>query len=205
MSSWCRRRRVRRRSRNWPSLRSTGRWPWPSSTCSCLPALRRFVGRAAARFSWPSSSAWSATYSVASACSKGLVVFTLSPFHCRAATCSGARCLSGRLPRCAAYRAPWGGHRRSAPPAYPCLIRLAASIGRITERLTPQMLATFVCRRCHVAVFGATPGEAERLHWLDRVLPLGVIEASHVTAWRRRGPALLLLSQGLSRRLDAAY
>jgi len=42
------------------------------------------------------------------------------------------------------------------------------------------------------------------LRWLDRVLPLGVIEASHVTG-SVAGAVLLLLSQGLSRRLDAAY
>ncbi|HZM95235.1 MAG TPA: bifunctional lysylphosphatidylglycerol flippase/synthetase MprF [Vicinamibacterales bacterium] len=84
-------------------------------------------------------------------------------------------------------------------------IRLAASIGRITERLTPQMLATFTFVAGVMLLFsGATPGEAERLHWLDRVLPLGVIEASHVTG-SVAGAALLLLSQGLSRRLDAAY
>ena len=84
-------------------------------------------------------------------------------------------------------------------------IRLAASIGRVTERLTPQMLATFTFIAGVMLLFsGATPGEAARLHWLDRVLPLGVIEASHVTG-SVAAAALLLLSQGLSRRLDAAY
>ena len=39
---------------------------------------------------------------------------------------------------------------------------------------------------------------------LERVLPLGVIEASHFLA-ASLGAALLLLSQGLARRLDAAY
>lgn len=84
-------------------------------------------------------------------------------------------------------------------------IRLAASIGRVTERLTPQMLATFTFVAGVVLLFsGATPAEADRLRWLDRVLPLGVIEASHVTG-SVAGAVLLLLSQGLSRRLDAAY
>ena len=60
--------------------------------------------------------------------------------------------------------------------------RFAASIGRITERMTPQMLATFTFVAGVVLLFsGATPADADRLHWLDRLLPLGVIEASHVT------------------------
>jgi phosphatidylglycerol lysyltransferase len=83
--------------------------------------------------------------------------------------------------------------------------RFAASIGRITERMTPQMLATFTFVAGVVLLFsGATPGDADRLRWLDRLLPLGVIEASHVTG-SIAGAVLLLLSQGLARRLDAAY
>ncbi len=43
-------------------------------------------------------------------------------------------------------------------------VRLAASIGRITERLTPQMLATFTFVAGVMLLFsGATPGEADRL------------------------------------------
>ena len=84
-------------------------------------------------------------------------------------------------------------------------LRLAASIGRVTERLTPQMLATFAFVAGVMLLFsGATPGDTDRLRWLDRLLPLGVIEASHVTG-SIAGAVLLLLSQGLSRRLDAAY
>jgi phosphatidylglycerol lysyltransferase len=84
-------------------------------------------------------------------------------------------------------------------------LRFAASIGRITERMTPQMLATFTFIAGVMLLFsGATPAETSRLHWLDRLLPLSVIEASHVTG-SVVGAVLLLLSQGLSRRLDAAY
>ena len=49
---------------------------------------------------------------------------------------------------------------------------------------------------------GATPAAAGRLALLERVLPLGVIEASHFLG-SVAGAALLLLSQGLARRLDA--
>jgi phosphatidylglycerol lysyltransferase len=84
-------------------------------------------------------------------------------------------------------------------------VRFAASIGRITERMTPQMLATFTFVAGVLLLFsGATPADADRLRWLDRLLPLGVIEASHVTG-SIAGAVLLLLSQGLARRLDAAY
>src|SRR5439155_1465197 len=51
---------------------------------------------------------------------------------------------------------------------------------------------------------GATPAAAGRLAILDRVVPLGIIEASHFLG-SVVGAALLLLSQGLARRLDAAY
>jgi len=51
---------------------------------------------------------------------------------------------------------------------------------------------------------GATPAAAGRLALLDRVLPLGVIEASHFLG-SIAGAALLLLSQGLARRLDGAW
>jgi phosphatidylglycerol lysyltransferase len=51
---------------------------------------------------------------------------------------------------------------------------------------------------------GATPAAAHRLALLDRFVPLGVIETSHILG-SVAGALLLLLSQGLSRRLDAAY
>jgi phosphatidylglycerol lysyltransferase len=83
--------------------------------------------------------------------------------------------------------------------------KLTAYVGRITERLTPQLLAIFTFIAGVVLLFsGATPAEAARLSLLDRLLPLGVIEASHVTG-SIIGAVLLLLSQGLARRLDAAY
>jgi phosphatidylglycerol lysyltransferase len=136
---------------------------------------------------------------------EGLIVFALSPFLSP----------SQLVPALVVYRAIY----YVAPLAVALValvideallrrthaIRLAASIGRVTERLTPQMLATFTFVAGVMLLFsGATPGQAERLHWLERVLPLGVIEASHVTG-SVAGAALLLLSQGLSRRLDAAY
>ncbi len=51
---------------------------------------------------------------------------------------------------------------------------------------------------------GATPAEAERLHVLRRVVPLAVLEASHLVG-SLVGIGLLLLARGLSRRLDGAW
>ena len=73
------------------------------------------------------------------------------------------------------------------------------------ERLTPRILATLTFVAGVVLLFsGATPAAAHRLALLDRFVPLGVIETSHILG-SVAGALLLLLSQGLSRRLDAAY
>ena len=51
---------------------------------------------------------------------------------------------------------------------------------------------------------GATPGVEERLAFLDRVLPLAVLEASHLVG-SIVGLGLLVLSRALFRRVQAAY
>jgi phosphatidylglycerol lysyltransferase len=91
-------------------------------------------------------------------------------------------------------------HQRRAHAA-----RLGAALGWLTEELTPRVLAGLTFLAGVVLLFsGATPAAAGRLHLLNRVLPLGLIEVSHF-AGSILGAALLLLSQGLARRLDAAY
>jgi phosphatidylglycerol lysyltransferase len=83
--------------------------------------------------------------------------------------------------------------------------RLTAAIARVAQRLTPRLLAVLTFVAGVVLLFsGATPAAAHRLALLDRVVPLGVIETSHILG-SVVGALLLLLSQGLSRRLDAAY
>src|SRR5207244_7361844 len=77
--------------------------------------------------------------------------------------------------------------------------------GRLTDQFTPPLLALFTFLAGVTLLFSnATPAAAERLALLERVLPLGIIEASHFLT-SVIGAALLLLSQGLARRLDAAY
>ena len=77
--------------------------------------------------------------------------------------------------------------------------------GQMVERLLPRVLAalTFLAGVV-LLVSGSTPAALGRLAFLNRLFPLGVIETSHIVG-SVAGAALLLLSQGLSRRLDAAY
>jgi phosphatidylglycerol lysyltransferase len=83
--------------------------------------------------------------------------------------------------------------------------RAGARVGHITERLSPRVLAVLAFLAGVVLLFsGATPAATGRLEFLDRMLPLTVIEASHFLG-SVAGAALLVLSQGLARRLDAAY
>lgn len=71
------------------------------------------------------------------------------------------------------------------------------------ERLTPRLAAVCVFACGVVLLFsGATPPAEHRLELLNRLIPLGVIETSHVLG-SVAGMALLLLSQSLARRLDA--
>ena len=91
-------------------------------------------------------------------------------------------------------------HQRRAQAA-----RLGAALGWLTEQLTPRVLAAFIfIAGVMLLASGATPAAPGRLSLLNRLLPVGVIELSHF-AGSVLGAALLLLSQGLARRLDAAY
>jgi len=83
--------------------------------------------------------------------------------------------------------------------------RISAALGALTEQLTPRLLAVFTFLAGLVLLLsGATPAEAGRLALLARVIPAGLIEASHFLG-SVAGAALLILSQGLKRRLDAAF
>ena len=79
------------------------------------------------------------------------------------------------------------------------------AIGSLATATVPKLLAglTFVAGAVLLGS-GATPTLPSRLAWLARVLPLPVIEISHL-AGSLVGVALLLLSHGISRRLDAAF
>jgi phosphatidylglycerol lysyltransferase len=82
--------------------------------------------------------------------------------------------------------------------------RVSALLGRMTGELAPRLLAIFAFIAGLVLLFsGATPAAEGRLAWLDRFVPLGIIEASHFIG-SVVGALLLVLSHGLARRLDAA-
>ena len=83
--------------------------------------------------------------------------------------------------------------------------RATAFLGRLSEQFSPRLLAAFTFLGGLVLLFsGATPAAEGRLNELGRIVPLGVIETSHFIG-SLVGAALLLLSQGLARRLDVAY
>ncbi|HZI50902.1 MAG TPA: bifunctional lysylphosphatidylglycerol flippase/synthetase MprF, partial [Terriglobia bacterium] len=89
---------------------------------------------------------------------------------------------------------------RRAQAAY-----ITAAIARVSKQFTPWALAVFTFTAGLMLLFsGATPVSEARLAVLDRILPLGVLETSHFLG-SVTGAALLLLSHGLARRLDAAY
>jgi phosphatidylglycerol lysyltransferase len=84
-------------------------------------------------------------------------------------------------------------------------VRAGAALGRLMEQFTPRVLSVFTFLGGMVLLFsGATPASESRLAAIGRVLPLHVIEASHFIG-SLVGAGLLLLSQGLARRLDGAY
>jgi phosphatidylglycerol lysyltransferase len=83
--------------------------------------------------------------------------------------------------------------------------RVAAVFGWMSEQIAPRVLAAFTFLAGVVLLFsGATPAAPGRLAWLAAVFPLGLIEVSHFVG-SLVGVGLLLVSQGLSRRLDGAY
>jgi len=83
--------------------------------------------------------------------------------------------------------------------------RLMASVGRLIDQLTPRVLSVFAFLAGLLLLFsGSTPAATGRLAFLHRFVPLGLIETSHLLG-SVAGASLLLLSQGLARRLDAAY
>lgn len=83
--------------------------------------------------------------------------------------------------------------------------RASVAVGRLTEEWAPRALAVLTFLSGVVLLLsGATPAAEGRLAALDRVLPLGIIETSHFVG-SIAGGVLLILSQGLARRLDAAY
>jgi len=83
--------------------------------------------------------------------------------------------------------------------------RLGSVLGGITAQAAPAVLALLTFAAGVVLLIsGATPADPDRLNWLGRYLPLAVFEASHFLG-SIVGVALLVLAQGVARRLDGAW
>ena len=83
------------------------------------------------------------------------------------------------------------------------------SVMRVAGRWVPTAVPYFLSLTTFAAgvllmFSGATPGIHARLRWLDAFFPLAVIEVSHFAA-SMAGVILILLANGIRRRLDAAY
>lgn len=82
---------------------------------------------------------------------------------------------------------------------------LAKSIEPWLPVVLPQLFAFLTLLAGALLLFSvSTPAVEERLNWLADMIPLPVLEASHLLG-SLIGVALLLLARGLQRRLDAAW
>jgi phosphatidylglycerol lysyltransferase len=83
--------------------------------------------------------------------------------------------------------------------------RVGAAFMRLSNQFAPVVSAVLVFIAGVVLLLsGSTPAATGRLAVVNRLFPLGVIEVSHFLG-SVAGATLLILSQGLYRRLDAAY
>lgn len=85
------------------------------------------------------------------------------------------------------------------------LRRFSVAVSGMVSRFVPSVLSLLTLVTGTVLlVSGATPGVDARLDLLRRILPLQVVEGSHLLG-SLTGLLLLLLARGLAQRLDAAY
>jgi phosphatidylglycerol lysyltransferase len=92
------------------------------------------------------------------------------------------------------------------------LMRRRQQIGKVSSvvgvglnLVAPRLLAlSSFLGGAMLLVAGATPAGADRLRWLDELVPLAALELSHFLA-SVVGVLLLLLAWGLQRRLESAY
>ncbi|HKO14792.1 MAG TPA: bifunctional lysylphosphatidylglycerol flippase/synthetase MprF [Gemmatimonadaceae bacterium] len=85
------------------------------------------------------------------------------------------------------------------------LHRLGRIGGAVAAAIVPRLLAVATFLAGTILLFsGATRPVGRRLFWLNHLLPLPILEASHFFG-SIAGVALLILARGIQRRLDAAY
>ena len=85
------------------------------------------------------------------------------------------------------------------------MVRLGRLVRSWASAVTPQASAIAVFGAGAVLLFsGATPGIVNRMDWLRSFVPLPILELSHLLG-SAVGVGLLILANGLYRRLDAAW
>ncbi|HEY0021329.1 MAG TPA: bifunctional lysylphosphatidylglycerol flippase/synthetase MprF [Longimicrobium sp.] len=85
------------------------------------------------------------------------------------------------------------------------LAKLGSWVGSLSQQLAPRVLGMFLflCGAL-LLLSGATPTEPQRLAWIDRNLPLVMVEAGYLIG-SVAGVAMLIVSQAVARRLDMAF
>lgn len=79
------------------------------------------------------------------------------------------------------------------------------SVFDVIEVSIPQIFSyLLLCAGALLLVSGATPALTERIHWLRYVIPLPIVEFSHL-AGSIAGLVLLFLARAVRNRIDAAY
>lgn len=90
-------------------------------------------------------------------------------------------------------------------PKFAFIRRTSIWMRRFFSVLAPQLFAFMTFLGGTILLFsGATPSIESRLHWLNKFLPLPVLEISHFLG-SLVGTGLIFLAFGLQRRLDGAY
>ena len=85
------------------------------------------------------------------------------------------------------------------------IVRAASWTGRSLNLIAPQATAALCFGAGLVLLLsGSTPGLTARLAALQEILPLPVLELSHLVG-SAIGAALLILARGLYRRIDGQY
>ena len=96
-----------------------------------------------------------------------------------------------------------GSHEALSKREY--LNRYSTLLGRWLGGVVPQVLSVGIFLAGAILLLsGATPAMDTRLKWLDRILPLSIIEISHFLA-SLIGAAFLILAREMKRRVDVAY
>ncbi|HVH13321.1 MAG TPA: lysylphosphatidylglycerol synthase domain-containing protein, partial [Longimicrobium sp.] len=85
------------------------------------------------------------------------------------------------------------------------LAKWGSWFGTISLQIAPRVLAMFIfLGGALLLVSGATPTHAHRLEWIDRHVPLVLVEAGYLIG-SVAGVGLLIVSHAVARRLDMAF